>query len=110
MIGDFARIARAHVLDFQNVDQKTRQLMSALSQILGSAVPDQILVKKLGVFDLDHGGARAGRSHDELISRERLDGVLSQDTGIAMIATVEMRLATAGLCRRKIDLHSQPAK
>jgi hypothetical protein len=84
--------------------------MSAVSQILGPAMPDQIVLEEFWIFELDHGGAGAGGRDDEPISGERLDGVLSQDASVIMVAAVEMRLAATRLRLWKIDLDSEPAK
>jgi len=70
-------------------------------------VPNEVVLKQLWIFQLDHRRARSGRRDDPAISCESLNGMTGNHSGIIMIAAVEVGLAAAGLGLGEIHLHSQ---
>jgi len=57
-------------------------------KVLRPAVPDQVVVEQLRVFELDHRRARAGGGDDCLAVGKCMDGVLGQLAGVGMVGVV----------------------
>src|SRR5436189_159068 len=83
--------ASADVLDAEHVDEEVAQLVRPGGEVVGLPAPHRIVVKQLGIFELDHRRTGAGRRNDHLRSGKGANRVAGQLTGVVVEATIEVR-------------------
>ena len=110
VVGHAVRVIGADILDAQLLDQELRQLEHARHQCdhrrASAASPSVSARLRRKAADVD---ARCRWRDDHLGVPERLDKVAHQRDGLALIAGVEVHLATAGLLEREIDRRGRAA-
>ena len=107
MIGCFARVLRAYLINTQNIDQLLKQLINLFTQPFCTGQPAGFPSEEFGIMVADHVDTGTGGADDHVGPLEDAGKAAGRTAGIGPKAGIKGRLATARLIRRVYQIKAQ---